>query len=98
MLLHSFLVPQFSRNLTKKYHFEREKLFRVGSNLTVPNLHCRELDTTILASKFQAFKGGDDHVVGFIFGSVVLEKFIKEVPWWTGTMVDARRFFLSEVT
>ena len=55
-------------------------MIHVGSNLTVPNFHCREFDATILIWILQAVEGGDDHVVACSFGCVVLEKFNEEVP------------------
>ena len=58
----------------------REAFSHVGSNLTVPNFHFREFDSTSLRWKLQVFKGSDDHLIVFIFGVVVLEKFMKKLP------------------
>ena len=55
-------------------------MIHVGSNLTVPNFHCRKIDSTILTCKLAALNSGVTHLVVIIFGRVVLEKFNKTLP------------------
>lgn len=56
-------------------------MLHVGSNLTVPNFYCREIDSTILTCKLSALNSGVDHAVVFIFGCAVLDKFNRTPPW-----------------
>ena len=82
MLLYSSFVGRFLKFLTNKYHFEREWSFLCASNLIASNFYFREIDATILTYNLESLNNEADDVVLFIFCSAVLEKFIKELPWW----------------